>query len=133
MLHHQQYHHLLSPLAFCQAFTAASVFGPNVPIASTPSFTCNFFTSSPLDPTFSNISFSFSYKYDIYKKINVKDFLKMKLTKEQLMGILRHGLTFIGGLLIMKGVVDEAAVEEVIGGVITLAGTIWSIVVKNKA
>ena len=70
---------------------------------------------------------------DIYNKINVKDFLKMKLTKEQLMGILRHGLTFIGGLLIMKGLVDEAAVEEVIGGVITLAGTIWSIVVKNKA
>ena len=57
----------------------------------------------------------------------------MKLTKEQLMGILRHGLTFIGGLLIMKGVVDEAAVQEVIGGVMTLAGTIWSIVVKNKA
>lgn len=57
----------------------------------------------------------------------------MKLTKEQLMGILRHGLTFIGGLLIMKGVADEAAVEEVIGGVITLAGTIWSIVEKNKA
>jgi hypothetical protein len=56
----------------------------------------------------------------------------MKLTKEQLMGILRHGLTFIGGLLIMKGVVDEAAVEEVIGGVITLTGTIWSIIEKNK-
>ncbi len=57
----------------------------------------------------------------------------MKLTKEQLMGILRHGLTFIGGLLIMKGIVDEAAIEEVIGGVITLTGTIWSIVEKNKA
>jgi len=57
----------------------------------------------------------------------------MKLTKEQLMGILRHGLTFIGGLLIMKGVVDEASVQEVIGGVITLAGTIWSIIEKNKA
>lgn len=56
----------------------------------------------------------------------------MKLTKEQLMGILRHGLTFIGGLLIMKGLVDEAAIEEVIGGVITLTGTIWSIIEKNK-
>ena len=57
----------------------------------------------------------------------------MKLTKEQILGIVRHGLTFIGGILIMKGVVDEASVEEVIGGVITLAGTIWSIVEKNKA
>ena len=47
------------PFAFCQSLTAASVFGPKVPIASTPSFTCNFFTSSPLDPTFNNIFFSF--------------------------------------------------------------------------
>ena len=55
----------------------------------------------------------------------------MKLTKEQLMGILRHGLTFIGGLLIMKGLVDEATVTEIIGGVMTLAGTIWSVIEKK--
>lgn len=57
----------------------------------------------------------------------------MKLTKEQILGIVRHGLTFIGGILIMKGVVDEATATEVIGGIITLAGTIWSIIDKNKA
>lgn len=66
-------------------------------------------------------------------EINVKDFLKMKLTKEQILGIVRHGLTFIGGILITKGIVDEATATEVIGGIITLAGTIWSIVDKNKA
>jgi formylmethanofuran dehydrogenase subunit C len=57
----------------------------------------------------------------------------MKLTKEQILGIARHGLTFIGGILIMKGLVDEATATEIIGGIITLAGTIWSVIDKNKA
>lgn len=57
----------------------------------------------------------------------------MKLTKEQFLGIVRHSLTFIGGILVMKGVVDDALLNELVGGVITLAGTIWSIVDKNKA
>ncbi len=57
----------------------------------------------------------------------------MKLTKEQVIGIIRHSLTFVGGLLIMKGIVDEATLTEVTGGVIALVGTIWSIIEKNKA
>lgn len=56
----------------------------------------------------------------------------MKLTKEQFLGILRHSLTFVGGILLMKGIVDEATLTEVVGGAVTLAGTIWSIVEKNK-
>lgn len=55
------------------------------------------------------------------------------MNKEQVLGIVRHSLTFIGGLLVMKGLVDESTVSEIIGGVITLTGTIWSIVEKNKA
>lgn len=55
------------------------------------------------------------------------------MNKEQILGIVRHSLTFIGGLLVMKGLVDESTVNEIIGGVITLTGTIWSIVEKNKA
>lgn len=55
------------------------------------------------------------------------------MNKEQILGIVRHSLTFIGGILVMKGLVDESTVSEIIGGVITLAGTIWSIVEKNKA
>ena len=57
----------------------------------------------------------------------------MKLTKDQVLGITRHALTFVGGILIMKGLVDETTVTEIIGGVITLAGTIWSVIDKNKA
>ena len=59
--------------------------------------------------------------------------MNMKLTKEQVIGIIRHSMTFVGGLLLMKGIVDEAMLSEITGGVITLAGAIWSIVEKNKA
>jgi hypothetical protein len=57
----------------------------------------------------------------------------MKVTKEQVLGILRHGLTFIGGVLVTKGLIDEATATEIIGGAITLVGTIWSVVEKAKA
>jgi len=56
----------------------------------------------------------------------------MKLTKEQILGILRHILTFGGGLLIMKGIGDENLWSEITGSVITLVGGVWSIVEKNK-
>ena len=55
----------------------------------------------------------------------------MKLTKEQIMGIIRHALTFVGGILVMKGLVDETTVTEIIGGAMTLTGAIWSIVDKK--
>jgi hypothetical protein len=55
------------------------------------------------------------------------------MKKEQVLGIIRHTLTFVGGILVMKGLVDETTVTEVIGGVVTLTGTIWSIVAKNQA
>lgn len=57
----------------------------------------------------------------------------MKLTKEQLLGIVRHTITFFGGILVMKGVIDDSIVQEILGGATTLAGAIWSIVEKNKA
>jgi hypothetical protein len=56
----------------------------------------------------------------------------MKLTKEQVLGIVRHTLTFIGGIVVMKGLVDETTVTEIIGGIVTLTGTIWSVIAKNK-
>jgi hypothetical protein len=59
--------------------------------------------------------------------------MKMKLSKEQLLGIVRHGLTFVGGLLLMKGLVDEAILSEISGAVITLTGAIWSIINKTQA
>jgi hypothetical protein len=54
----------------------------------------------------------------------------MKLTKEQVLGIVRHVLTFAGGFVVAKGVADEATVATIIGSVCTLVGAIWSIVAK---
>ncbi len=65
------------------------------------------------------------------KHIYIKG-IKMKLTKEQVLGIVRHALTFIGGIVIARGLVDETLVTECIGGVLTLTGAIWSIINKNK-
>ena len=53
-----------------------------------------------------------------------------KLTREQVLGILRHTLTFVGGILVTKGLVDDATVTEIVGGIITLTGTIWSVLAK---
>lgn len=71
-----------------------------------------------------------AYLSDIYIEINFKKTI-MKLTKEQIMGIIRHTLTFVGGIFIMKGLVDEPIVNEIVGGVMTLTGAIWSIVEKK--
>jgi hypothetical protein len=57
----------------------------------------------------------------------------MKLTKEQFLGIVRHSLTFIGGILIMRGMVDDVLLNELVGGLTAIAGTIWSIVDKHKS
>lgn len=55
----------------------------------------------------------------------------MKLTKEQVLGIIRHTLTFVGGILITRGLLDETLATELIGGICTLTGTIWSVVTKE--
>lgn len=57
----------------------------------------------------------------------------MKLSKEQILGIIRHTLTFVGGIVIARGLVDETLVTEIIGGVLTLTGSIWSIIDKSKS
>ena len=55
----------------------------------------------------------------------------MKLTKEQILGIVRHALTFVGGIVVMKGLVDETLVTEIIGGAMTLTGAIWFVINKK--
>ena len=51
---------------------------------------------------------------------------------EQTLGIVRHTLTFVGGLLVTKGYIDETMVEAISGGVMGLIGLIWSVIIKNK-
>ncbi len=54
------------------------------------------------------------------------------MKKEQILGIVRHVLTFAGGLLVAKGLATEALAQEIIGATITLIGGIWSIIEKNR-
>jgi len=53
------------------------------------------------------------------------------MKKEIILGLIRHTLTFVGGIFIMKGLVDETTVNEIVGATLTLVGGIWSII--NKA
>lgn len=53
------------------------------------------------------------------------------MNKEQILGIVRHALTFVGGLLVLKGWIDEGLVTEIVGGFISLLGTVWSVVTKK--
>tara|TARA_R110000823_G_C15529438_1_gene456641 strand:- start:41 stop:214 length:174 start_codon:yes stop_codon:yes gene_type:complete len=55
------------------------------------------------------------------------------MNKEQVLGVLRHSLTFIGGLLVAKGLVDDAIVAELSGALLTLVGGIWSVLIKSKS
>jgi len=53
------------------------------------------------------------------------------MNKEQVLGIIRHTLTFVGGILIIKGLSSETQISETIGAVMTAIGFVWS-VIKNK-
>lgn len=53
------------------------------------------------------------------------------MKKEMVLGIIRHTLTFVGGIFITKGLIDESTLQTLIGSSITLIGTIWSIVIKK--
>ena len=53
------------------------------------------------------------------------------MVKEQVLGVVRHVLTFVGGIVVAKGYIDNAAVTEIIGGAMTLAGAVWSVIDKK--
>lgn len=55
------------------------------------------------------------------------------MSKEVVFGIVRHALTFAGGILASKGIIDAGMVETAIGAIITLGGIAWSVVEKKKA
>ena len=49
------------------------------------------------------------------------------MKKELTLGVIRHALTFLGGVLVMKGIIDAEVVTELSGAVMTLVGGVWSI------
>lgn len=53
------------------------------------------------------------------------------MTKEKWYSVIRHTLTFVGGILVMKGLVEESVADQIIAGVMTLVGLVWGQVEKN--
>ena len=54
------------------------------------------------------------------------------LMQSAIIALLRHLLTFIGGTLVAKGVIDTATLTEIIGAIITLLSVGWMAVEKVK-
>ena len=54
------------------------------------------------------------------------------MSKEKVLGIVRHFLTFAGGVIVAKGFIQETVSEELVGSIMTLIGVLWSIIDKNK-
>ena len=57
---------------------------------------------------------------------------KQIIMKEKTLGIIRHALTVVGGVLVTQGVLDDALFMELFGAVMTLVGGVWSVVDKAK-
>lgn len=54
------------------------------------------------------------------------------MNQEQKLGVIRHVLTFVGGILLAKGLVDESLLTDMVASIMVLIGGVWSIVSKAK-
>jgi hypothetical protein len=54
------------------------------------------------------------------------------MNQEQVLGIVRHILTFAGGIVVSRGLLDEATMTAVVGAIITIGGAAWSILAPEK-
>ena len=57
---------------------------------------------------------------------------KLPLMKSAIIALLRHLLTFIGGTLVAKGLLDTETLQEIIGALITLLSVGWMTIDKVK-
>lgn len=55
------------------------------------------------------------------------------MNKDAVLAVVRHLLTLAGGVLITKGLTDEATATQVVGAICTLIGFGWSITNKVTA
>ncbi len=55
------------------------------------------------------------------------------LMQSAVIALIRHLLTFIGGTLVAKGILDSAALTELIGALISILSVTWMAVSKYKA
>lgn len=53
------------------------------------------------------------------------------MKQAQLLGTIRHILTFAGGFAVAKGYVDQGTMLEIVGALSTVIGLVWSNVAKK--
>lgn len=54
------------------------------------------------------------------------------MKRTQTLGLIRHILTFGGGLLVGKGLLDEPLATELVGALIGVIGGVWSALAPEK-
>lgn len=54
------------------------------------------------------------------------------MKKEQILGIIRHALTFLGGIFVFQGKIDQEVIDQLLGASTTIIGIIWSVFSKQK-
>jgi len=55
----------------------------------------------------------------------------MKMKQEQIMGIIRHALSAIGGFALYKGWIDVEGAEQIVGSLLLVTATLWSVAAKK--
>lgn len=53
------------------------------------------------------------------------------MKNEQIKGLFRHTLTFIGGILVMRGIIDQELALELTGAILTIVGGVLSVMEKR--
>jgi hypothetical protein len=56
----------------------------------------------------------------------------MNIAWEKVQGLIRHALTFGGGIAVAKGWIDTSNLEAVVGALVTIIGAFWSFRQKDK-
>ena len=67
------------------------------------------------------------------RRQNNPDQPKLSLMQSAVIALLRHLLTFIGGTLVAKGILDSSALTEIIGAIVSIISVTWMAVSKYKA
>lgn len=54
------------------------------------------------------------------------------MSREIWLGLARHVLTILGGMMVSRGYMDASAVDTVVGAAVTIGGVAWSVSDKKK-
>lgn len=46
--------------------------------------------------------------------------------------LVRHAMTFVGGILVSSGIFDAGTVEQLSGAIVTIIGVVWSLIDKSE-